>query len=131
MKLSALLLLVLSLTLFSCQESFDKRCQREAIEYTAKFCPQNVAPGITMDSMTYDIPARTMTYYYSIAKELDNQEVINKNAEEFKGAMLNSIKNSLELKRCKDEGIIFKYIYRSSTTRKELLNITFTEKDYK
>ena len=123
-------ILLFSLLLFSChQESFDEACRREAIEHTKKYCPQKVSEGVTLDSVTYNIPTRTKTEYYSLSGKLDTT-IVAQNTDKFRTALLNTLITSVELRKAKEEGVSFAYSYRSSRTKQEYIHINFTKKDY-
>lgn len=128
------ILLAFSLLLFSCQENFDERCKREAEEYTRKFCPRKVEAFNTLDSTTYDIKNRTYYYWYTLSGEFDTPQALialRQARESLKASMLKSLINSVELKKCKEEGINFAYVYRSASFGKTVLVLRFTQEDYK
>jgi hypothetical protein len=113
------------------RETKDERFRREFEQFTQKECPKDVSPYTRMDSIAYDIDRRTLTEYYTVSGELDidtlyTEEVV----EEFSKNLLKELKGSLPLKPYKDEGINFAYLYRSITTDKVILEITFTPEDY-
>lgn len=127
-------LLMLGLLLFGCQENFDERCQREAKEYTRKFCPRKMESFTTLDSTTYDIKSRTYYYWYTLSGKFDTPEAISsfqQEHERLRTAMQKSLINSVELKKCKEEGINFTYVYRSASTGYKILELRFTKKDYR
>lgn len=124
----------LCLLLCSCQESFDQRCQREAEEYTRKFCPRKVEASNTLDSTTYDIKTRTYCYWYTLSGQFDTPEALaalRQERETLRASLRNSLINSVELRKCKEEGINFAYIYRSAASGKTVLDIRFTKADYR
>lgn len=123
-------LFLLLLTACTKQRTFDEKCVSEAKEQTEKNCPKTITPGITMDSITYSIPGRAFSYYYSMSQSFDNQEAINAGKEKFREALRAQIASSLDLKKFKDKGITFRYIYISKTSKKLLLQETFTKEDY-
>lgn len=117
----------------SCQESFDERCVRESREFTQKYCPKSVDDGIVLDSATYDAAARTYSYWYALSGRLDKDDVreeLRRRSGELKERVLRSLRNSIELKPYKDEGISFSYVYVSDSLGKPFLRFTFTAKDY-
>ena len=48
----------------------------------------------------------------------------------FRESMLKGLKGSLPMKAYKDESITFRYVYRSASTGKTRLELTFTPEDY-
>lgn len=50
-----------SLLLCSCHENLEKRAQREAREYTEKYCPTPVQNYTRTDSVTFDIKTKHIT----------------------------------------------------------------------
>lgn len=120
------------LLLASCGfENFDERCEREAQEYTQKQCPRRMDQYTMMDSLTYNKPTRTLTYYYTLEGVLDNDSVMTPDAGNILEANLKeAIINSVDLKTHKDKGINFCYCYHSKTTGKVRFTTTITQADY-
>lgn len=129
-------LLYISLAAFivaSCQENFDERCKKEAADFTEKYCPQEVEPGNTLDSTTYDIASHTYYYWYSLSGKLDSQEartIMTGQKETLRQMLLNKLINSVELKSCKDRGIDFVYTYKSKSRGTKVIEIKLTKNDY-
>lgn len=112
-------------------ESFDKRCQREAKEYTEQQCPRRLDPCTVLDSMNYDINSRTLQYYYTLEGMLDSTNILTDEVVTgFKKQLKDDIINSVQLRKYKEEGINFNYIYISKSSGKTSLKILFTPKDY-
>lgn len=85
-----------------------------------------------MDSCTFSIPKRTYYYNYTVKGELDVDSLYTQSLyDRFRDQLLSDIKNSIQLKGCKDEGIILCYRYYSHRSGKLLMKQTFTKKDYK
>lgn len=131
-KLFPLISAAILLTLCGCsrQMNFDERCQKEAEMQTKKVCPKVITPGITLDSITFDTKQRTMQYHYTMEGGYDDTATIAKGKNDFVKALGNQIKNSIELKKYKDNGIAFRYTYTSKSTKKILIDESFTSKDY-
>ena len=114
------------------RETKDERFKREFEQFTLKECPKFIDPTTRMDSICYDIESRTLTEYYTVKDQLDidsiyaDKELITN----FRESMLNLLKGSIQFKAYKDEGVTFRYIYRSITTGKTRLELTFTREDY-
>ncbi len=120
-------------SLYSCQfENFDKRCMREAKEYTEKQCPRRMDAYTIMDSMIYSSAERTLHYYYTIEGELDNEKMEEADVrEELNGLLLNHIINAVELKTYKEHKISFCYHYHSQSSGSESLKFLFGPEQYR
>lgn len=116
----------------SCQfESFDKRCAREAEEYTEQHCPLRIDPCTVLDSMKYEANSRTLQYYYTLEGLLDSVNVLTPEiVEGFKQQLKNDIVNSVQLRKYKEERINFNYIYKSKNSGATALDIKFAPADY-
>lgn len=125
-------LLALTALLSACNfESFDKRCQREAEEYTEQQCPRRLDPCTVLDSMKYDLNTRTLQYYYTLEGFLDSTNVLTDQVvADFRKQLKNDLTNSVQLRKYKEEGINFDYIYLSKSTGETALKLKFTPKDY-
>ena len=125
--------LTVFLLLTGCQENFDKRCAREAAEFTATQCPRQLEPGNILDSMAYDIKTRTYHYYYTLSGEWDTPTSLHSIKSQdsiLRYHLLDKLKNDISLNECKKEKINFSYKYFSASTRNEILHFLFTSKDY-
>lgn len=127
-----MMLPLLLLAVLSCrQASFDDQCMQQAREYTEKQCPQRISEGVVLDSMTYSKALRCLSYHYTLSGEIDDAKLVQGNIDMFRRQLLSMIANSVELKRAKDEGISFRYVYVSASSRKQLVSITLRKEDYK
>lgn len=113
------------------RETKDEKFKREFEQFTQKECPKEMDPYTRLDSAIYSIENRTLSYYYTVCNELDNEifyteDVIN----DFHDTVLKELKSSIQLKGYKDEGITFHYDYRSATTGKRFFDLTLTREDY-
>ncbi len=125
-------LLFFSFSLLGCHESMDKRCAREAKEYTEKLCPAPVSKDITIDSMGFEESTHTLYYYYSLKNRLDDPTVISNSRPILRKQLLEAIRNTTSIKAYKDEGYNFGYTYYSSSNPHLVLyQIIFHKKDYK
>ena len=130
------LLLILSLLLFilvGCKkQSLEERIYQEACQFTLKNCPKDIDKCTTLDSCTFSIPKRTYYYNYTVRDELDIDSLYTPGLYNlFREQLLTDIKNSIQLKSCKDAGISFCYRYYSTRSGKVLMLQKFTPKDYK
>lgn len=123
---------VLSFSLSGCHESMEKRCAREAREYTQKLCPAPIAKDIIIDSMGFDESTLTLNYYYSLKNKLDDPNVISHSKSSMHKQLLEAIRNTTSIKSYKDNGYNFGYTYYSSSQPNVILyHIVFHKKDYK
>lgn len=112
--------------------SKDEKFRRDFEEYTQKECPKYVDACTRLDSACYDIESRTLSYHYTVQDDLDNEALYTDElTDEFYEDKLKAMKGSLQLKMYKDENITFHYEYRSITTGKILLDMTFSPEDYR
>ncbi len=126
-----LMLPLLLLAVSSCrQASFDDQCLQQAMEYTEKQCPRKMSEGVVLDSMTYSKALRCLSYHYTLSGEIDDAKLVQGNIDMFRRQLLSMITNSVELKRAKDEGISFRYVYISASSHKQLVSITLRKEDY-
>ena len=114
------------------RETKDEKFKRDFEQFTQKECPKFVDPNIRMDSICYDIESRTRSEYYTVFNQLDNDSIYTNDQiiNPFRESILEELKNSIQLKTYKDEGITFRYDYRSNTTGKILLVLTYSPEDY-
>lgn len=120
--------------LSSCQEDFDHHLQREAKAYTQKHCPQRIEDGNTLDSATYDVTTRTYTQWYTFSGFLDSPAAHTAslaNLDKLKAQLVSALRGDTKWETCKENGINFSYIYRSSSQDKVLFRITVTPEDYR
>ena len=103
----------LAVALTACKDSIDDRAEKEAQEYTHRYCPTPVYNNTYTDSLVYDRPTRTFIYYTKLTGDLDNDSIIDANKKELQEGLKQSIKESTTLKLYKDAGIGFKYVIRS------------------
>ena len=120
--------------LTGCQEDFDHHLQREAIAYTQKHCPQTIEEGNTLDSATYDITTRTYTQWYTFSGFLDSEPAHTAavcNLDKLRAQLIAALRGDTKWETCKDNGINFSYVYRSSSKDEVLFQITLTPDDYR
>lgn len=118
---------------FACKrETKDESWKRIFEQYTEKECPKFVDPCTRLDSASYDIETRTLSYFYTVQDELDNESIYSNEdmTSSFHDTILKGLRGSLQMKPYKDEGITFCYDYYSISSGKKLFNLTFTPEDY-
>lgn len=117
--------------LASCHENIEERAQREAREFTERFCPTPVVNYTRTDSVTFDMKSRTYTYYCSVTDIMDNPDIINQNKDNIKNGLLESIIGNTQIKVYKDAGFNFAYILHSAKKPgKVLFCVKYTPKEY-
>lgn len=113
------------------RETRDEALLREAKTFTQNECPKEVEPFVTMDSMTYNPAESTMTYSYTVGGELDQDELYDDALQEtFYENILRKVKNSIDMRRMKDERLTFVYRYMSRKSGREYFNVCITPEDY-
>lgn len=117
------------LLVISCQESFEKRLQREAQEYTESHCPQNIEPGTRLDSTTYSPRDRTYTSWFSLSQAYETG--LRGNSALLRPRLVNELINSVDYKTLKDHEVIFRYVYRSQANGATLYETRITPREYK
>lgn len=114
--------LLLALLLFTaCHESLEDRAAREAKEFTEKNCPTPVQDYTRTDSLVFDKTTRTMNYYYTLCGEADNPAAIKLNKQKMHDALKRSVINATNLKKYKDAGFKFRYVYYSESKKGTIL----------
>lgn len=113
------------------RETKDEKIKNDIEQFTQKECPKFFDPCTRLDSACYDIASRTLSYHYTVQDVLDDETIYTEEVTDaFRENTLRELRNSIQLKTYKDEGITFRYDYRSITTGKMLLELTFTKEDY-
>lgn len=112
-------------------EGFDERCAREAREYTLKQCPRRMDQATVLDSMVYDIPSRTLCYYYTMENVLDDKNVLTDELRStFKEQLRKAIAGSIDLKKHKERGVAFEYRYYSQKDKTLLMKERIEAEEY-
>jgi hypothetical protein len=126
-------IIALFLTLTGCKrQTIEERIHEEAEKFTLKNCPKKIDNYTVLDSCIFSIPKRTYFYNYTVQGDLDVESLYTKELHDtFHEQLLSDIKNSIQLKECKDAGISFCYRYYSKRTGKVLMLQKFTKKDYR
>lgn len=115
--------------LISCAETLEERAKREADEFTKKNCPAPLSRDLTVDSMTFDPSDHLFTYYYSLSPKVDCTNINKGDTEQ---QLLRQLKNQVTLRKYKEVGYSFRYVYYPLVNPKEhVIDVTFHEKDYR
>ncbi len=132
-NITSVLFLCASVTFFfGCKrENMNERIHREAIEFTQKNCPKEIDEYTIIDSACYDMENKVYTYSYTVRNALDTTVVYTDELRQsFSQTLLREIKNSIEMKPLKDQGITFSYKYFSEKNGELLLEIQFPKETY-
>ncbi len=120
--------LLAALLCAACQESFDKRLQREAKEYTEKHCPAEPEAGTRLDSVTYSPAVREYALCYTLSA--DNERVLRANSALMRHTLRESLAANVDYKELKKRGVTFRFVYRSAETGRTVYDTRFTRADY-
>lgn len=115
------ILLLLALVCSSCQESLEDKAERQAKDYTRKYCPTPLQNHTRTDSIVFNKQRRVYTYHLSLYDELDSQEVIDKHRSEIVSMLQQSLRESTGLKGFVEAGFRFEYVCRSGSDSKKIL----------
>lgn len=113
----------------SCKRSSREEQCEEMVKREKRRLPRNVAAGVTLDSILYDKRSQTLLYYYTMSDSLYSDEMVAQGKSRLQDELQREIINSVALKRLKDEGISFKYIYLGSETKRHRMEMLFKNKE--
>ncbi len=131
MKISTIFLSFLFL-LTSCHESLEQRAEREAREYTEKYCPTPIVNFVRTDSIAFDKTTLTYKYYCTFSNKMDNIQLVKQNENQLRTALLTALRENTNIKVYKEAGYKFSYTMYSQKHPSEMLfTTTFGPKDYK
>lgn len=119
-----MLFLIVSSVLFgfsSCTESLEDKAEREAKEYTEKFCPTPVVNGSSTDSTVFDRTTKTYIYYITLSGNADKPEIIAKNRKVLHDTQKAALDNNPGIKKYKEAGLNFRFLYRSASHKDSVL----------
>lgn len=130
-QITVVTFLILLLSATGCKESRDQKLVREAKEFTERNCPHTIDEYTTLDSATYNKTDTCYTYHFTIKGALDIEELYEADlVDELHDSYLDELKNNIEMKNLKDMGVTITRIYRSGSTGKPLMTLTFTKEEY-
>ena len=120
-----------SFLLCGCHESLEKRAEREAREYTEKYCPTPVQNYTRTDSVAFDMTSKTYHYYCSITGALDDKKIFDLNRQKLTDMLLANVKENTSFRAYKKEGFAFQWTLRSDRDKRIVYyDRRFTAKDY-
>lgn len=117
----AILLLCASLITSCHQETIQDKAEREAKEYTRRYCPTPPINDWSTDSITFDRATNLYTYHCTFSGILDDIEVIKDNKDKIREILRKSIVESTSMKPYVDAGFRFQYICRSEKDKSIIL----------
>ena len=125
--------LMLMILVSSCQESKRERFEREAREFTKKNCPRpEFEDIIILDSLVcHNDSNNNYTYCYSVKADSIMLEEMELKHDELKENLLKAVRNSIDLRHVKEEGLNIVYAYYNAETHEKLTEFCFTTKDYR
>lgn len=121
-----IILASVALIMISCKhETLEDRAEKEAREYTEKYCPTPDYNNTHVDSMTYDRATHTLVNYCSITGWLDNDSAMAHNEKNISSGITEQIRSDPKLKTYRDASIAVRYVLRSTADPKKVwLDIT-------
>lgn len=120
-----------SVLLCSCHESLEERAQREAREYTKKYCPTPEQNFTRTDSVVFEISTKTYHYYCTVTGDLDNKTIFDNNRQKIIDALLATVKENTSLRSYKKENFAFQWTLRSDKDKNVVyFDKRYTPKDY-
>lgn len=131
MKHLAFGIVAASIILCSCHESLEQRAQREAKEYTEKYCPTPEQNYTRTDSVVFDMETKTYHYYCSVTGKLDDKAIFDTNRQKLSDALLDNVKENTSFRAYKKEGFAFQWTLRSDKDKNVVyFDRRFTPKEY-
>ena len=125
-------LLATLLMLTACQESKLERIEREAREYTEKNCPRAEFEDIIfLDSLVFhNDGSNDFIYYYSLHADSTYIAEMHAKYDDLYSSLLTAIRNSVDLRHIKAEGLNIIYAYYNPDTGEEIETFSFKPEDY-
>lgn len=107
------------------KETKAERYAREAKETTAQ-CPMTMDVNTTLDSMTYSVTNHRFTYYYMVNGISDSFLVANE--QRLRQQVIDRLLNATDMIPYIKDGVSFRYVYRTDSFSKQLLDFTYENK---
>lgn len=124
-------LLALALTLAGCHESLEQRAEREASDFTEKYCPTPAQNYVRTDSLTFDAATLTFHYFCTVTGPLDDSRVMQQNQKLIHDRLQQGLRDNTNIKVYKDAGYVFTYTMRSeSDPKKVMFDASYGTKEY-
>lgn len=116
-----IVMIMIVLSASSCQETLEEKAERQAREYTRKYCPTPIDNDTRTDSIVFDPQKKVYYYYISFFNNLDDEYIVNENKDRFAQMLTQSIKDSPGLRGFLEAGFRFEYICHSGSNPKKVL----------
>lgn len=97
----------------ACHESVEQRAEREAREYTRKYCPTPASGCTRTDSVVFYPATRTYTYYCTLTGQMDDARVVGRCRGELHDQLASALAESTQLRLYKDAHFTFQYVCHS------------------
>lgn len=122
---------VLLLLLTACQEKRQDRFQREAQDYTATHCPQQLDEHTVLDSMVFEPngEAGELKMYYSLLLTPGQRDTLMRKLYTLGQENLRVVRNSVQFVRHKEAGVSFTYIYHDAEQGDEIITYHYEKED--
>lgn len=114
-------LVLIALLFSSCQETLEENAERQARDYTRKYCPTPIDNDTRTDSIVFDTQKKVYYYYISFFNSLDDEYIVNENKDRFAQMLTQSIKDSPGQRSFLEAGFRFEYICHSGSNPKKVL----------
>lgn len=122
---------LLCLAFCACHENLMERAEREASEFTRRNCPQQLANGLVCDSLVFEPADSTLHHHYTLSGAADDADIIKGNAKMLHDALLQDIRNDVNMRTYKEAGFNYAVTIRSAKhPGKTLYQTRFTRMDY-
>ncbi len=117
----------------SCQETKRERFEREAREFTKKNCPRpEFEDIIILDSLVCQNDSNNnYVYFYSVKADSIMLDEMERKHDELRDNLLKAVRNSVDLRHVKEEGLNIVYAYYNADTHEKLTEFCFTTEDYR
>ncbi len=113
------------------QDTFEDSIRLEVRNFNINKAPQVIDDSQTLDSLSYDESTQTITNYYTVRGEADNDSVYSNQIVTLqREGLLQELRKSNELRPYKMHGLIFRYVYRSSKSDKIYMDLSFGPEEY-
>lgn len=109
----------------SCHRTTREEQCLEMVKHEKRRLPRNVTKGITLDSMRYETKSQTLVYYHTMSDSVYTDEMISYGKPQLQHNIRQDIINSVSLKRLKEEGVSFRYVYMGTDVKRVRLELEF------
>ncbi len=122
-KITTVLFAVVLMMNNSCtlQESVEEKAERDAKEYTHKYCPTPFINSSRTDSVVFDKTKRVYTNYCTFDSILDDEEIIDANRDKLTEILQQSLRENTSLRQYVQAGFSFQYVCRSNKDPQKIL----------